>query len=90
MANSSSSQFLNRTVNNYAFYIICASFLMLVLIKVRLATNFSGPFILPDEVEYNSVAQNIIHGKLYRTFRRSLLKDNIFHNFSPSTLLSYA
>jgi hypothetical protein len=35
--------------------------------------------------------EGIIYGiYMYRTFRRSLLKDNIFHNFSPSTLLSYA
>jgi hypothetical protein len=65
MANSSSSQFLNRVINNYAFYIMCALFLILVVIKIRLATNFSGPFIFPDETEYNSIAQNIVHGKLY-------------------------
>ena len=38
---------------------------MLAIIKIRLATNFSGPFIFPDEAAYNSVAQNIVHGKLY-------------------------
>jgi hypothetical protein len=65
MANPSSKQFLNRIIDNYAFYIICALFLMLVIIKIRLASNFSGPFIFPDEVEYNSVAQNIVHGLLY-------------------------
>ncbi|MGE5412418.1 MAG: hypothetical protein ACM3MI_15775, partial [Clostridiales bacterium] len=27
--------------------------------------EFSGPFIFPDETAYNSLAQNIVHGKLY-------------------------
>jgi hypothetical protein len=30
-----------------------------------LSTNFSGPFIFPDETVYNSVTQNVVHGKLY-------------------------
>lgn len=68
MVNTSSGQFLNRILNNYAFYIISASFLIFVIIKIRLATNFSGPFIFPDETVYNSVAQNIVHGKLYGKF----------------------
>lgn len=65
MVNTSLSQFLNRIINNYASYIICALFVILVIVKFHLASNFSGPFIFPDETIYDSVAQNIVHGKLY-------------------------
>lgn len=64
MINNILSQFLNRLINNYVSYIICALFVILVIVKFHLAANFSGPFIFPDETIYDSVAQNIVHGKL--------------------------
>ena len=65
MVNTCSCQYLNRIINNYAFHIICALFFILFIIKIHLSTNFNGPFIFPDETVYNSVTQNVGHGKLY-------------------------
>jgi hypothetical protein len=65
MINSGPKKSLNSLFNNYSFYIICLVFLILIIIKIKLTMNFYGPFIFPDEVRYNSVAQNIVHGKLY-------------------------
>ena len=65
MVNTNLNQWFNRLINNYAFHVLCILFLILVIIKIKLATNFSGPFIFPDESKYNSVAQNIVNGKLY-------------------------
>jgi hypothetical protein len=41
---------------------------MLVAIKTLLSLSYSGPFIFPDETIYDSIAQNIVHGKLYGKF----------------------
>jgi hypothetical protein len=65
MINTSASKFLDRLINNYAFHIICVFFVILVIVKILLSSRFFGPFIFPDETLYNSIAQSIVHGKLY-------------------------
>src|SRR5208283_1256774 len=65
MINTSASKFLDRLINNYAFHIICIFFVILVIVKIILSSRFLGPFIFPDETLYNSIAQSIVHGKLY-------------------------
>ena len=65
MVKTGSSQSLDGLFNNYSFHTICVFFVMLVVVKTLLSLSYAGPFILPDEILYNSVAQNIVHGKLY-------------------------
>src|ERR1035437_323470 len=65
MINTSATKFLDRLINNYAFHIICVFFVILVIVKILLSSRFFGPFIFPDETLYNSIAQSIVHGKLY-------------------------
>ena len=65
MINTSASKFLDRLINNYAFHIVCVFFVILVIVKILLSSRFCGPFIFPDETLYNSIAQSIVHGKLY-------------------------
>jgi Dolichyl-phosphate-mannose-protein mannosyltransferase len=68
MMKTGSSQFLDRLFDIYAFHLVCIFFVMLVVIKILLSLSYAGPFIFPDETVYNSVAQNIVHGKLYGKF----------------------
>ncbi len=68
MIKTGSSQFLDRLFDNYAFHLVCIFFVMLVVIKILLSLSYAGPFIFPDETVYNSVAKNIVHGKLYGKF----------------------
>ena len=65
MINTSASKFLDRLINNYSFHIICVFFVILVIVKILLSSRFCGPFIFPDETLYNTIAQSIVHGKLY-------------------------
>ena len=65
MVKTGLSQFLDILLNNYTFHFIGVFFVILVAVKILLSLNYAGPFIFPDETLYNSVAQNIVHGRLY-------------------------
>ena len=48
--------------------IIILLFVVISLVKILLSLPFISPYIMMDEVYYDNVAQNILHGKLYASF----------------------
>ena len=59
MSAASISSFLNNS-----FYLLIAAFLFIVIIKIILSLKFYSPFILNDELYYDSLAKNVLNGKL--------------------------
>lgn len=47
---------------------VIALFAILIIIKTALSFQFQSPVVMPDEVYYDSVAENILSGKLYTKF----------------------
>lgn len=45
--------------------LLIGAFLLIVIIKIILSMRFYSPFILYDEIFYDSLARNILNGKLY-------------------------
>lgn len=55
---------IDKLVLKNSFYLLIAAFLFIVIIKVLLSLNFYSPFVLNDELYYDSLAKNVLNGKL--------------------------
>jgi hypothetical protein len=66
------SQPFKQLVDNNALLIVIALFISLVLIKILLSLNFYAPFVYGDEIVYDSLAHNLLEGKLYPDFGPSV------------------
>lgn len=56
---------IKQPIEKNALLIIVSLFLLVILVKVVLSFNFLAPFIYMDEIIYDSLAQNLVEGKLY-------------------------
>ncbi len=55
---------INLKSNRWLFAIILL-FIVICALKIILSLPFSSPYIMMDEVYYDSVARNVLYGKLY-------------------------
>lgn len=53
--------------NKKDLLIIILIFAIISLVKIILSLPFTSPYIMMDEVYYDSIAQNVLNGKLYAT-----------------------
>lgn len=56
---------LNQLIEKNALLFIIVSFVVIILIKVILSLKFYAPIVYMDEFIYDSLARNILEGKLY-------------------------
>lgn len=66
------SRHLEQLVEKNALLIVIVFFILLVLIKILLSLNFYAPFVYGDEIVYDSLAHNLLEGKLYPNFGPSV------------------
>lgn len=50
---------------NKPFYVIILLFIAITLVKIILSLPFTTPYVMWDDVLYDSVARNVLEGKLY-------------------------
>ncbi len=55
---------IDQFVLKHSIYLLIAAFLFIVIIKIILSLRFYSPFILNDELYYDSLAKNVLNGKL--------------------------
>lgn len=55
---------IDKFVLKNSLYLLIASFLVIVIIKIILSLKFYSPFILNDELYYDSMAKNVLNGQL--------------------------
>ncbi len=63
---------IEMLLNKRSWHIICIFFISIVAVKVLLSLYFYAPSIFPDELEYDSIAHNIIYGNLFPMLGESL------------------
>jgi hypothetical protein len=55
---------VDKLLINNNFYLLIAVFLIIVIIKIILSLKLYSPFVLNDELNYDSLAKNVLNGKL--------------------------
>lgn len=56
---------IKQFVNKHILFLILAIYAFIVIVKIILSLGFYAPFIHGDEFIYDSLAQNLLDGKLY-------------------------